>query len=194
MPKNPSQIPQYCCLRSKQRKQHGLPPLGYVRIQGRVRYLGVWNSPESLEAYKRALQDLPAPSTPISNGTPQPADMSEDGPDPLAACREAGQDLLVLEMLAAYLDYAKVYYVKNGRPTGQIPNIKRAIRLANTLYGHTHALDFGPMALEKIRDHMVKFEGVHPGNRKQLRYTRTTINSTCESIKRIFKWAVPVNN
>ena len=28
------------------------------------------------------------------------------------------------------------------------------------------------------------------GNRKPLRYTRTTINSTCESIKRIFKWAV----
>jgi len=37
---------------------------------------------------------------------------------------------------------------------------------------------------------MVKFEGVHPGNSKPLRYTRTTINSTCESIKRMFKWAV----
>jgi integrase len=189
MPK-PSQIPKYCCLRSKQRKEQGLPPLSYVRIQGHVRYLGVWNSPESQEAYKRALLDMPAPSTPASTEPPPPAEAFEDGPDPLAACREAGQDLLVLELLAAYLDYAKGYYVKNGRPTGQIPNIKRAIRLTNSLYGHTRALEFGPMALEKVRDHMVKFEGVHSGNRKPLRYTRSTINSTCESIKRIFKWAV----
>jgi len=142
MPLNPSRIPKYCRLWSKQRKKKRLPPLGYVRIQGRVRYLGEWNSPESLEAYKRALMDLPASPMPVALEPAQPADASDDGPDPLAACREAGPDLTVLELCDAYFVYAKGYYVKNGRSSGQVPNIRRAIRLANTLYGHTHAKEF----------------------------------------------------
>ena len=54
--------------------------------------------------------------------------------DSIRRCREAGRELTVQELCAAYLDFADDYYTKNGRPTGHVPNIRRMIRVIDELY------------------------------------------------------------
>lgn len=106
----------------------------------------------------------------------------------------AGRDpkLTVVELCSAYLTYAKRYYVKNGRPTAQMDTVRRAIRLANKLYGQARVVDFGPLALRAVQEHMVKNPVVHPITKQQSAYSRSTINSTCGAVKRMFKWGVSV--
>jgi hypothetical protein len=40
-----------------------------------------------------------------------------------------------MELLAAYLDWATAYYVKNGEPTSEVFSIKATIRKICELYG-----------------------------------------------------------
>lgn len=155
-----ARVPRYCHFRPR--------GLAYVRIRGRVRYLGKYGSPESKEEYRRVLAELDAgPAAPLSS---------------------QGRDLTVVELCAAYLDFAEGYYVKDGRPT-QLHTVRRAIRVTTELYGHVRAVDFGPLALRAVQEHMVKNPCVHPLTKRVLPYCRGTINETCACIKRMFKWA-----
>jgi len=58
MPTGPARVPKKCHFRPR--------GLAYVRIRGRVRYLGKYGSPESHEAYRQVLAELAAapPSLP----------------------------------------------------------------------------------------------------------------------------------
>jgi integrase len=173
MPSVPPRVPKYCF--------HKPRGLAYVRIRGTCRYLGKYNSDESLEAYRRLLAELAA--------APAAAEVcARTGAYTAAPACNAGQELTVLELGAAYLDFAEGYYVKDGRPTDQMGNVRRALRLTKELYGHTRAVDVGPLALRAIQEHMVN-SGVHPQTGKPVHYSRTTINSTCDCIRRMFKWA-----
>ena len=107
----------------------------------------------------------------------------------LTNCRDAGPELSVAELCEAYFLFAQGYYVKNGRSSGQVPHVRRAIRIVNELYGHARAMDFGPRALRTIQARLVKTNAIHGGNKTPIRYSRTTVNLTCEGIRRIFKWA-----
>ncbi len=126
-------IPQYRRFFSKQRKRNGLPPLGCVRIAGRVRYLGEWNTPKSLEAYRRLLAELQTARADQADAG-QAVQQALFLDDSIRRCREAGRELTVQELCAAYLDFADDYYTKNGRPTGHVPNIRRMIRVIDELY------------------------------------------------------------
>ena len=53
MPTDPNRFPAYCRFWPKQRKEQKLPPLAYVRIRGRVHYLGEYDSPGSHNEYAR---------------------------------------------------------------------------------------------------------------------------------------------
>jgi hypothetical protein len=65
-------------------------------------------------------------------------------------------DISVNEVMVAYLQYATGYYVKDGKPTGQLDRVKRSIRVLRELYGHTRASEFGPLALKTVRENMIK--------------------------------------
>jgi hypothetical protein len=96
--------------------------LGVVRINGHDEYLGRYNSPESRERYHRLIAEW------IANGRqslPQPADKADESPPPLS----------VNDLILAYWQYAKTYYVKNGSPTREIEEIRMALRPLRHLYG-----------------------------------------------------------
>lgn len=163
MPARSARVPKYCHFRPRN--------LAYVRVRGRIRYLGKYDSPESRENYRRVLAEMDA-----APGAP---------PE-----RSKGQSMTVMELCAAYLDHAEGYYVKDGRPTAQMGNVHRALRLLKGLYGHSPAAEFGPLGLRAIQAHMIASPRVDPRTNQARPYTRSTINATTGSIRRVFRWAV----
>jgi integrase len=79
--------------------------------------------------------------------------------------------------MLAYLQYAQVRYVRNGRPTRELETMKYAFRPLRALYGHSAAANFGPCALKTIQGAMIQ---------SQLRHR--VINQRIGYIKRLFKW------
>jgi integrase len=72
------------------------------------------------------------------------------------------------------------YYVQDGKPTGEVGNLKDAMRPLRTLYGLTDACEFGPKALKLVRQYMIDQENL----------SRGVINGRIDRLKRAFKWAV----
>lgn len=123
----------------------------------RAVYLGPYDSPTSHEAYRRVIAEIAAGG----------------GPGRRRAGYTAG------ELVAAYLEHAAGWYVKDGRPTSQIERIRLALSRVATLYGETPAGEFGPRALQTVRHGMIR-DG----------WTRGYINSSIGCVKRVWKWAV----
>ena len=69
--------------------------------------------------------------------------------------------------------------MKNGAPTGEVRNIKDALKFASSLYGSTPVADFGPAALKAAREAMVR-TGL----------CRNVVNARTNRIRRRFKWGV----
>lgn len=131
-----------------------------VTLNGKDFYLGTWNSAESREEYGRLIAEW------LSNGRQLPDVV------PL------GQ-LTVVELLAAYLEFAKTYYVRDGAQTSEYVSVKHVMKPLKKLYGGTMVKDFGPMALKAIRQVMLDGDICRPEiNRRILR------------IRRIFRWGV----
>jgi hypothetical protein len=125
----PSRLPKY--------RHHKPKDRAVVRIGGKDRYLGKYNSPESRERYRRLVAEWLAAS---------PARRPSDAA--IASC----DGLTVKELILAYARFADGYYVKDGRPTVEPTNIRLVLRLVRWLYGTTSASSFGPLAL-KATDH-----------------------------------------
>src|SRR5947209_5250117 len=51
----------------------------------------------------------------------------------------------VKELADAYLAWASTWYVKHGKPTGQLERVQRSVGVAVKLYGDTRADKFGPI-------------------------------------------------
>jgi hypothetical protein len=100
--KTTTRVPKY--------RLHKTWGLGVVRINGKAIYLGKHGTPESEAEYRRVISEWLA-----SGGMDGPTQQAE-GSVP-AGCS-------VKELVLGYLAFAKTYYVKNGRPTGELPNIK----------------------------------------------------------------------
>jgi integrase len=79
----------------------------------------------------------------------------------------------------AYQHYAETYYIKNGQPTKELPNIRVALRPLRVLYGHTPSAEFGPLRFKTVRMEMIKS-----------RLCRNEVNKRMRRIIRVFKWAV----
>jgi integrase len=132
-----------------------------VTIGGRDRYLGKFDSPESRAEYDRLIAEWLL-------GGRQSTHAPRDNPD----------DLTVAELSLRYLEWATGYYRKLDEPTSEIRNVKRAIQTLRTLYGHTAAREFGPLALKAVRNRWID-EGL----------TRSGCNRLTGIVKRIFRWA-----
>ena len=135
-----------------------------VIISGRHIYLGKYGSPESWEKYHRIVADRlnsgVGTGVPVTNG------------------HAASPALSVSEVLVVYWRFALGYYRKNGRPTGELDNLRAALRPLRQLYGSTYVQEFGPDSLEVLRSHMID-QGL----------SRKVINARVNRIKRVFRWA-----
>ncbi len=152
MPARKTFIPKYCLHKPSGR--------AYVRIRGKVIYLGEYDSPESTGEYGRLIAEFAA-----HRG-------ASSGP----IGKSGG--ITVVEVIAPFLDHAAAYYRKDGKPTDHIKSIRPAMRILRELYGHTPSADFGPLALRAIQQRLID-RGL----------SRSYINQNCGHIKRMFKWA-----
>jgi integrase len=149
MPKLSSEVPRY--------RRHKGTGQAVVRLQGRDIYLGKHGTAASREAYKRFL-----------------AEWSQNG----GRLPVAQQAVTVTELVVAYIEFAKSYYRKDGKPTNELRMIKAAIKVARELYGRVPAAEFGPLALQAVRETMIaKY------------WCRSHINKQIDRVKRMFKWA-----
>lgn len=95
--------------------------LGVVRIDGHDRYLGEYGSAESWERYHRLIADwLSGNGVPASERPKAPA---------------ASPDLTVNGLLNAYRQFAEAYYLRDGKPTKELADMKYAARPVRKLFG-----------------------------------------------------------
>jgi integrase len=145
-------------------------PTGQARVilGGRHLYLGPFGSPASREKYAQLIAEHYRPGA---------------APLPPAA-RAAGDvgypELSNNELFLRYLDYATAYYTVEGTPTGELENMKDAMRSVRTLYAHDLARAFGPRALKAVQGHMIRTE----------KLSRNVINARINRVRRIYRWAV----
>jgi integrase len=127
-----------------------------VRINGVDHYLGSYGSPESRQQYEDLIDEWFA-----RNGDTYCYRLTVD-------------DLAIL-----FMQHAGRYYVKNGRPTCEVTNIRIAMRPLIRLFGTTRVRDFGPLKLKDVRNEMIRAGNV-----------RTSINRQVGRIKRMFRWGL----
>ena len=139
MPK--SSVPTY--------RLHKASGQAVVVLRGRSVYLGKFNSSESRARYDRViaryLAERANPDHPDSTRSKRPVPASD---------RPIG-DLLISELILRYWTFAKGYYRKNGKPTGELFPLKQALRLLRQHYGNTPAAEFGPLALKSLQEAML---------------------------------------
>jgi len=152
MSSRPDHVPAY--------KLHKPSGRARVILRGRQIYLGRYGSPESREKYGRLIAEHAARGA-ASASTP------------------TRENLLVVELAAAYWQFAEGYYRKDGKPTDHLFCVRRALSLLRQLYGTTPAVAFGPLALRAIQGSLI-----------DTGRARVYINTLCGVIKRTFKWGV----
>jgi len=157
MPRPTGKVPSYC--------RHRHSGQAVVRIDRVDHYLGRYGSPESYQAYQRAIAEWRArraegvAAAPTTRGPAQP-------------------DLTIAQLVYRYRSFARTYYVKDGKRTKEYVAMKYALRPLRRLYGPTPAWEFGPLALKAVRQAMIAAD-----------LSRGVINNRVNRIKRFFKWA-----
>ncbi len=148
----PKGTPGYLCHKASGR--------AFVRIEGNDIYLGFHGTKESKAEYDRVISEW------LANGRHLPQ-------------TENRQNVLSVDAVCdAYLDYAQVYYRKNGKPTDEIYKIISSSRLLHEHCGTIPAANFTRQSLLAIQE-KASVSGLK----------RCTVNERIERIKRIFKWA-----
>jgi len=151
MPRLTTKIPKY--------RLHKGSGQAVVTIDGRDVYLGKHGSPESKAKYNQVVAEWQL------NGRALPAAHS--------------REVTVNEVILAYLNHVKHYYVKDGRPTSSQHEIRASLQPFHELYGANSVSEIGPLALKTLREHLITRGS----------WTRPTINRGIGMIKRMFKWA-----
>jgi integrase len=140
--------------------------LAVVRIRGKDIYLGKFESPASWEKYHRLIAELHAAQR---NGRLSAPPVPEIG-EPYF-----GINCLVEQ----YLEFARLYYQRDGRPTRECVDIEYALEPLCELFGLSNAYRFGPKSLKLVQQHMISKD-----------WCRRLINQRINRIRRMFKWAV----
>lgn len=98
--------------------------------------------------------------------------------------------LSIAELISLYWDHAQRYYRSpEGEPTGELENIRHALRPLNYLYGSTPAEEFGPKRLKAIQQ-LLTVGYIHPEHGRHKPLCRSLINSRINLIRRMVKWGV----
>ena len=135
-----------------------------VQLAGQRFYLGKYGTPESLEAYHRAVLNFHA-----TGALPEVA----------KATIEASGGVRVEEVLSRYLTHAEKYYRDpTGKQTPELHCVALALAPVRKLYEGTEAAKFGPLALQAVRQAMI-----------EKRWSRKNINRAVSRVVRMFRWA-----
>ncbi|MCH7751347.1 MAG: site-specific integrase [Planctomycetes bacterium] len=151
MPWSNNHLPKY--------RKHRASSQAIVTLSGQDFYLGPHGTKASKLEYDRVIGEWP-----------------KNGLSPLLGSADG---LTVVELWSRYWKFAKSYYKKDGKCTGEAPNIKAAIRFLRDWYGKTLVSEFGPLALQAVRQRMVEAD-----------FSRNYVNAQIGRIKRMFKWGV----
>ena len=108
-----------------------------VTIDRKVRYLGVHGTPESRLRYERLISAW-------MQGEPVPAREPE-----------SSNDITVAVVCVQYLRWAESYYVKDGKETSELHNVKRAIKTLREAYAGLPAREFSPLKLKAVRQRFI---------------------------------------
>lgn len=123
-----AKTPDYC--------RHKPTGRAYVRLNGRMVYLGEYGSPASRAEYDRIVAEWLVAGRKLATAP--------------------SADLTVTELLAGYWTWAEGYYVKNGHPSSEQHNIRSALAPLRRLYGHAPVSTFGPTALKALREVLIQ--------------------------------------
>jgi len=132
-----------------------------VTIDRKDHYLGVHGTPDSRLYYERLISAW-------MQGDAVPARKPE-----------SSNDITVAEVCIQYLRWAEGYYVKDGKPTTEMSNVKRAIKTLREAYASLPAAEFSPLKLKTVRQRFID-GGL----------CRTDCNRFTGIVARIFRYAV----
>jgi hypothetical protein len=142
-------------------RHHKARNLAVVTLGGKDHYLGPYGSADSKREYDRL----------VAEG------LAADRHAPAPAAPEASLRLRVDELILRYRRFAEGHYLRDGRPTRELDNIRDAIRPVRKHYGQKPAADFRPSSLKAVVLSMV-----------DAGLCRTTINHRVGKIRRMFRW------
>ena len=173
MPRLFHRPPKYCL--HKGTKQ------AVVYRQGERIYLGPYGSRRSHQRYQEILKQweadrdaAPPPPTP-----PPESKAPAITPAMLREKRKAGSPLTVNELVFVYRQHTQEYYRKNGKVTREASIIDDAIRFLRKHHATTFLHEFGPVALDELRNGMIA----------ELDWSRNHINKQVSRLVRMFTWA-----
>jgi hypothetical protein len=131
-------------------------------------YCGPWQSREADDEYHRIIGLLAA----------------NDGRYPAPSITPAVKaDATVVELLAAFKEFADRRYRRpDGRSTNEVREYAYACRIVRELFGNRPVREFDGVALEAVRDRMVKTG-----------WCRRRVNKQVRRVKRVFTWGVARN-
>jgi len=95
-------------------------------------------------------------------------------------------DFTIVELCAGYWESITPHYQQSKYPTV----IKPIIRMFVKMYGEMLAKDFGPLALQAYREHLIKMTRTWPRSKIQRPYCRNYINKNIRVVRAIFRWGV----
>jgi integrase len=157
MPRLKKQLPKYSLHKSSGQ--------AVVRIDGKMHYLGPHGSPESREKYQRLIDRIQARRK-KKNRRP-----AATPPPPVPR----GADLLIKNLAAEFLRSG----VEDISPS-ELSFVKNCLRQLVKHYADRAAVDFGPLALQDLRDRIIR----ETGN------SRGVVNRKIRRLQNIFRWAV----
>jgi integrase len=151
MPRLVNETPKY--------RKHRASGQAVVTVCGKDHYLGPYGTKASKAEYDRLVGEWLAAGRPTYAIKPT-------------------SDATINELALLYWRHVKTHYVKNGRPTSQQSVIRGAMKRLTEIYGHTRAVEFGPIALKAVRQRFID-DG----------FTRRGANRASKIIRRFFRWA-----
>ena len=148
MPRLTKSVPKY--------RKHRASGQAVVTLNGQDIYLGPHGTKASRIEYDRVVSEWLV------------------GGRQLAISARNDSTLTIVELCAAYVRWAKVYYSDSP---GSMDRVRAVVRILKQAYGRTDAADFGPRAFQALQQQLVD-QG----------HARTYINHLGSAIRRIFKW------
>ncbi|MCA8982939.1 MAG: site-specific integrase [Planctomycetaceae bacterium] len=118
-----------------QYRLHKATGQAYTRINGRMIYLGSYDSPDSRQKYATIVSDWSAGNL-----------------------DQYGKSVSISRLCVAFVKHSETYYVKNGKPTSQLAVIRSALRHFNEHFGHMGADRFLPKHLEQMQQHYLRLD------------------------------------
>jgi hypothetical protein len=157
MPKLITRPSKYTC--------HKASGQAVVKVGGKLRYLGPFNSPESKVRYQAVISEWAAEG--------------ENRPATAATVKQSESDTILSELLAAYIKYANDYYVKDGKHTSMVHLVRVIARLWKELFAGVLVREIRPLHLKEPQRRMVA-DG----------QSRSYVNKVTSCSKTMFRWAV----